>query len=185
MRAKVLIAVTIVIVAFLALTLWPHEGEGGDTRMASEMELKSVFKEGERIPVKYTCDGEDLSPPLEWNPPEGVKSYVLIMEDPDAPIGTFIHWVMYDIPGDLTSLPEGVPKKGETKYGKQGVNDFRQLGYGGPCPPPGKPHRYYFRLYALDTELDLEPGLSKRDVLSKIKGHVIAQAELMGIYGRG
>ncbi|MDK2373095.1 MAG: YbhB/YbcL family Raf kinase inhibitor-like protein [Candidatus Korarchaeota archaeon] len=148
--------------------------------------LKSVFANGERIPIKYTCDGEDISPPLSWEgQPEGVVSYVLIVEDPDAPIGTFTHWVMYNIPGKMTSLPEGVPKQKETELGMQGINDFRRVGYGGPCPPPGKPHRYFFKLYALDSTLDLPPGARKRDVIEAMKGHVLAQSQIMGIYGRG
>lgn len=148
--------------------------------------LKSVFSNGERIPIKYTCDGEDISPPLQWEgQPEGTKAYVLIMEDPDAPIGTFTHWVIYNIPAGMNSLPENVPKKKESNLGLQGVNDFRKVGYGGPCPPPGKPHRYFFKLYALDTPLSIPPGARKSEVLGAMKDHVIAETQLMGLYGRG
>ncbi len=186
MRVSVILAI-VSLTALIFLLMWsqqpaPQRPAAGEV---SKLELRSVFGYGERIPVKYTCDGEDVSPPLEWEPLKGVKSYALIVEDPDAPMGTFTHWVLYDIPGDVRSLPEGVPKEGETRYGKQGLNDFGRIGYGGPCPPPGKPHRYFFKLYALDTVLNLKPGLKRGEVLAAIKGHVIAQAELMGTYGRG
>ena len=194
MRAiLVIVAVLIFLGAALLLlgtTLGPQKstettsksGGGGSLPFT----LKSVFSNGGRIPVKYTCDGEDISPPLSWEgQPEGVVSYVLIVEDPDAPIGTFTHWVIYNIPGKLSSLPEGVPKQKETEFGLQGINDFRGVGYGGPCPPPGKPHRYFFKLYALDSTLDLPPGARKGDVIKAMEGHVLAQAQLMGLYGRG
>ncbi|MDK2383686.1 MAG: YbhB/YbcL family Raf kinase inhibitor-like protein [Candidatus Korarchaeota archaeon] len=194
MRAiLIVVAVLIILGAILLLlgtSLSPQKspettssaGGGGSLSFT----LKSVFANGERIPIKYTCDGEDISPPLSWEgQPEGVVSYVLIVEDPDAPIGTFTHWVMYNIPGKLTSLPEGVPKQKETELGMQGINDFRRVGYGGPCPPPGKPHRYFFKLYALESTLDLPPGARKRDVIEAMEGHVLAQSQIMGIYGRG
>ncbi len=146
----------------------------------------SAFKEGETIPVQYTCDGADISPPLKWEDvPAGTKSFALICDDPDAPMGTWVHWVIYGIPSNITELEEGLPKGATLKFGaKQGTNDFRQLGYGGPCPPPGPPHRYYFRLYALDIEINLGPGASKQELLNVIKRHIISQAELMGRYKR-
>jgi len=148
--------------------------------------LRSVFSNNETIPKKYTCDGDDISPPLNWEgKPEGTVSYVLIVDDPDAPAGTFTHWILYNIPGDLNSLPEGVPQGKEVEYGYQGRNDFGSYGYGGPCPPRGKPHRYFFKLYALDTKLDLPPGAKKGDVERAMKGHVIGEAQLIGLYGRG
>ncbi len=194
MRAILIIAAVLIVLGavllLLGTSLSPHKspettsGAGGGGSLP--FTLKSVFANGERIPIKYTCDGEDISPPLTWEgQPEGVVSYVLIVEDPDAPMGTFTHWVMYNIPSKLTSLPEGVPKQGKTEVGLQGINDFRRIGYGGPCPPPGKPHRYFFKLYALDSTLDLPPGARKRDVTKAMEGHVLAQAQLMGIYGRG
>ncbi len=148
--------------------------------------LSPTFKYGDFIPVKYTCDGEDISPPLEWkNIPKGTRSFVLIVEDPDAPIGTFIHWIVYDIPGNSTGLIENFPKKPAVKGIKQGINDFGRVGYGGPCPPPGKPHRYFFKLFALDIKsLNLPPKARYRDVVNSINGHIIGTTELMGLYRR-
>lgn len=151
------------------------------------LELKSTaFKPGGEIPKKFTCDGPDASPALTWNePPAGTQSFTLIMDDPDAPGGTWVHWVVYDLPPGTRELPEGVPKVGEIQGGgQQGRNDFPKIGYGGPCPPPGKPHRYFFKLYALDAKLNLKAGATKRDVEQAMKGHILTQAELMGRYGR-
>ncbi len=152
------------------------------------MELKvesSAFQYGGTIPVKYTCDGEDISPPLKWSQgPAGTKCYAIIADDPDAPMGTWVHWVIYNIPADVTELPEGVPPQKVLGDGSlQGVNDFRRIGYGGPCPPGGT-HRYYFKVYALDTEVDAVPGLTKRQLLKKIEKHIIAKGEIMGKYSR-
>lgn len=150
-------------------------------------ELKSTaFKSGGEIPKKHTCDGPDLSPPLTWGDPSGIiQSFALIADDPDAPMGTWVHWVAYDLPSDTRQLPEGVSKEGEISGGGwQGINDFGKIGYGGPCPPPGKPHRYFFKLYALDKKLDLKVGASKRDVEAAMKGHIVGQGELMGRYRR-
>jgi len=146
----------------------------------------TAFENGGSIPKKFTCDGADVSPALSWSePPAGTQNLALISDDPDAPAGTWVHWVVYDMPAAARGLPEGVAKTGEVPGGgKQGVTDFRRPGYGGPCPPPGKPHRYYFKLYALDTKLALKPGASKREVEAAMKGHILAQAELMGRYGR-
>jgi Raf kinase inhibitor-like YbhB/YbcL family protein len=139
-----------------------------------------VFVEGGMLARRFTCDAENVSPPLTWSgTPSGTQSIVLIADDPDAPAGTWVHWVLYDLPSDTTSLPEGV--KG---IGVEGVNDFRKSGYGGPCPPRGTPHRYYFKVYALDTQLGLKPGASKRDVERTMQGHVLAEGILMGKYGR-
>jgi Raf kinase inhibitor-like YbhB/YbcL family protein len=144
------------------------------------------FEPGREMPVKYTCDGEDFSPQLSWSgAPEGTESFALIMDDPDAPGRVFTHWVLYNIPADRGELPEGVPAEKIVKKGcSQGVNDFRMAGYGGPCPPPGKPHHYRFRLYALDTELDLPSGVTKNAVLAAMKGHILADAEIVGLYKR-
>ena len=146
----------------------------------------AAFADGEPIPAKYTCDGNDVSPPLQWtNAPANTKSFALIADDPDAPVGTWVHWVLYDLPADSSALPENVAKtQNLTGNAKQGVNDFRRLGYGGPCPPPGKPHRYFFKLYALDTMLDLKPGVTKKDLLKAMEGHVLAEGQLMGTYQR-
>ena len=146
----------------------------------------AAFADGQTIPAKYTCDGSDISPPLQWtNAPASAKSFALIADDPDAPVGTWVHWVIYDLPAGTSLLPEDVAKSQyATGNAKQGINDFKRLGYGGPCPPPGKPHRYFFKLYALDTVLDLKPGATKSALLKAIDGHVLAQGQLMGTYGR-
>ena len=144
------------------------------------------FKQGDTIPDEFTCAGRDISPSLSWEGiPAGTKSIALIMDDPDAPGGTFVHWVLYNIPAGTLSLPEGMPRGQMLADGSmQGITDFGQYGYGGPCPPPGKPHRYYFKACALDTELNLPPGASKKQVENAMKGHILAKGELMGKYKR-
>jgi len=144
------------------------------------------FSNGEKIPTKFTCDGTDASPMLTWTaPPPGTQSFTVIVDDPDAPVGTWTHWVLFDLPAHTTALPESVTKADEVPSGgRQGRNDFRKIGYGGPCPPPGKPHRYFFKLYALDKMLNLKAGASKRDVEQAMQGHILAKAELMGTYQR-
>src|SRR3972149_5974377 len=147
----------------------------------------SVFKEGGTIPRPYTCDGADLSPPLSWEgAPTGTKSFTLIMDDPDAPVGTFNHWVLYDLPAETKALSEGMAKDPVLPTGaKQGVTSFRHAGYGGPCPPKGPAHRYFFSLYALDIPtLGLGPKASKEEVEGKMKGHILDKAVIMGRYGR-
>ncbi len=153
--------------------------------MAFELSSPS-FKGGQSIPRRYTCEGEDLSPPLHWTvPPATTKSYVIIADDPDAPTGTWVHWVIYNLPLDLRGLTEGIPAEDHLPNGAmQGLNDFNRIGYGGPCPPPGKPHRYYFTLYVLDVVLNLKPGATKRQVLEACQGHVLAEAQLMGTFSR-
>jgi Raf kinase inhibitor-like YbhB/YbcL family protein len=160
---------------------------GADTPRKDQMELTSTaFKEGAPIPVNYTCDAKDVSPPLKWTGvPAGAKSLVLIVDDPDAPVGTWAHWVLYDLPAAATEMGENIPKSQFLAGGaKQGLNDFRRLGYGGPCPPPGKPHRYFFKLYALDVVLDLKPGLTKKDLERAMEKHILAQGQVMGTYQR-
>ncbi len=146
----------------------------------------AAFSSGEMIPKKFTCDGPDVSPQLSWKEaPAATQSFALIMDDPDTPVGTWVHWVLYKLPADTTGLPEGIEKQGQIATGAlQGHNDFRKIGYGGPCPPPGKPHRYYFKLYALDTKLDLKAGATKPDLEGAMKGHILGEADLMGRYGR-
>jgi Raf kinase inhibitor-like YbhB/YbcL family protein len=146
----------------------------------------TAFAEGQPIPPKYTCEGSDISPPLTWtNGPANTRSFALIAEDPDAPMGTWVHWVIYDLTPSTKSLPEDVARtQFITGNAKQGINDFHRLGYGGPCPPPGKPHRYIFKLYALDRTLDLKPGATKKDVETAMRGHVLAEGHLMGTYQR-
>ena len=144
------------------------------------------FPEGENIPKKFTCDGADVSPELRWTgPPAGTQSFTLIADDPDAPVGTWTHWVFFDLPAETNTLPEGVSKVDEVPGGgRQGRNDFRKIGYGGPCPPPGKPHRYYFKLYALDKMLHLKPGVSRQELEQAMQGHVLGETKLMGRYQR-
>ncbi len=146
----------------------------------------TAFPNGGDIPQKFTCDGADMSPLLAWtDPPAGTQAFALIMDDPDAPAGTWVHWVLYDLPGDTSGLPENVPKQPELENGAhQGRNDFRKTGYGGPCPPPGKPHRYFFKLYALNSATHLKAGATKADLERAMKGHIVAQAELVGRYQR-
>ncbi len=147
--------------------------------------LSPAFENGGFIPAKYTCDGADISIPLEFvGVPSEAKSIAIVMDDPDAPMGVFVHWVIYDIPAELKGLPEGIPNAAELEYGiKQGVNDFGKIGYGGPCPPNGA-HRYFIKAYALDVVLGVEPGLTKAQLLNLIAPHVIDEAVLMGIYER-
>ncbi len=146
----------------------------------------SAFAPGEKIPQKYTCDGTDISPPLAWSePPAGTQSFALIADDPDAPVGTWVHWVLYDLRADARELAEGIAKQPDLPNGaRQGQNDFRRIGYGGPCPPPRKPHRYFFKLYALNAKLGLRAGATKADVEKAMQGRILAQGELMGRYGR-
>jgi len=145
----------------------------------------AVFVEGGMIPPKYTCDGQDISPPLEWKElPANAKSLALIVDDPDAPMGTWVHWVMHNIPSDLVKLPEDVRPEKESKNGiRQGMNSWPRIGYGGPCPPGGT-HRYYFKLYALDAVLDLAPGATKAQLIQAMTGHILSEAMLMGKYKR-
>ncbi len=146
----------------------------------------SAFAEGDRIPNRHTCEGGDVSPPLNWTgAPAETKSFVIIADDPDAPAGTWVHWVIYNMPVDLSGVGESVSDRERLPNGAlQGMNDFKRIGYGGPCPPPGKPHRYYFTLYALDRVLDVKPGATKSHLLSACRGHVLAEAKLMGRFGR-
>lgn len=149
-----------------------------------------VFESGRRIPTRHTGDGQDLSPPLSWSAvPEGTKELALIVDDPDAPTREpWVHWVLYKIPADATALAEGIPSKPtltDPKGAIQGKNTGNQIGYKGPAPPPGHgTHHYYFRLYALDAELDLQPGIDKNALLKSMAGHILAEGELVGTYER-
>ena len=149
------------------------------------IELRSpVFQSGQQIPTKYTASDEDISPPLQWErPPDGTESLALVVDDPDAPRGVFTHWLVYNLPADCRELPERFPRQDALGDGtRQGQNDFGQIGYAGPAPPPGAPHHYSFRLYALDTTLSVPPGSSKNELLSAMRDHVVDQGELTGIY---
>jgi len=155
---------------------------------AMTFELTSTaFTQGEPIPRKYSCDGEDISPPLAWgDPPDGTQSFALIMDDPDAPVGTWDHWILFNIPADTRELSEDAPIEGKNQEPEAifvGGNSWGRSNYGGPCPPGGT-HRYFFKLYALDTTISLLTGASKRELLSAMDGHILAETELMGTYSR-
>jgi Raf kinase inhibitor-like YbhB/YbcL family protein len=165
--------------------LAPKAPPKGGLAMALKL-TSSAFEPGATIPKKFTCDGPDVSPALAWTePPPGTQSFALICDDPDAPVGTWVHWVLFDVPASTRSLPEDVAKTDELPGGaRQGRNDFRKIGYGGPCPPRGPAHRYFFKLYALDAKLALKSGATKADIERAMAGHVLAQTELMGRYAR-
>jgi len=145
----------------------------------------TAFSNGGMIPSRYTCDGANISPPLQWSGlPAGTKTVALIVDDPDAPAKTWVHWVIYDLPANTTQLPENIKSQENLAGGgKQGTNDFKKIGYGGPCPPSGT-HRYFFKLYAVDIETSRGPGATKDELLKTMEGHVLAQGELVGKYTR-
>jgi Raf kinase inhibitor-like YbhB/YbcL family protein len=147
----------------------------------------TAFRDGAAIPVKHTCDGVDASPQLAWSDaPAGTRSFALIADDPDAPAGSWVHWVVYNLPAAVSELPENVAKVEalDLDGARQGRNDFRRPGYGGPCPPPGPAHRYVFTLYALDAPLMLKAGAQRKDVETAMEGHVLGSAQLLGTYAR-
>lgn len=146
----------------------------------------TAFKDGDRIPARYTCEGQDISPPLAWgNPPQNTRSFTLIVDDPDAPGGLFTHWVIFNINDNIRELGEGIPALERIKNGAiEGKSDFNMIGYGGPCPPPGRVHHYRFTLYALDRSLDLPRGAPRQQLLDAMKGHILAQGQLTGTYQR-
>lgn len=171
-----------VIFYFLGLLL-VIEVPAADSNGKGAMQVtSSAFVEGQPIPAKYTCTGKNISPPLSWTgAPAETKSLALIADDPDAPAGTWVHWVLFDLPPGTSELPEDLSKGQHIAGGAtQGLNDFKHLGYGGP----GKPHRYFFKLYALDTILSQKPGSSKKDVEHAMEKHILAQGQLMGTYQR-
>jgi hypothetical protein len=146
----------------------------------------SAFEEGGTIPIVHTCDGEDRSPPLAWSgAPPGTRSFALIVHDPDAPVGDWVHWVVYDLPATCRALPEGVPPRPKvTGLGCQGRNDFRKVGWGGPCPPRGRAHRYRFRLLALDAAPEPPSSPTRDRLLEALSGHVLGEAVLTVMYQR-
>ncbi len=153
----------------------------------SSIRLESTaFAAGATIPQAYTCTDADKSPPLAWqDAPQSARTIAIVVDDPDAPSGVWVHWVLYNLPARVSRLAEGVAKTTTLPNGaSQGVNDFGKTGYNGPCPPPGRPHHYRFRLFALDSELNLRPGASAADLEAATKGHVVASTELVGIFGR-
>jgi len=178
-----------IIVALLALFSSFYISAQNETKLGGgKMEItfrSTAFKEGEFIPKKYTCDGENVSPPLEWNGiPAATKSIALICDDPDAPMGTWVHWVVFNIPASANKLNEKISSHKVLEDGTaQGNNDFRKIGYGGPCPPGGI-HRYFFKIYALDKRVELAPGAIKKELIKEMEGHILAEGKLMGKYGR-
>lgn len=166
-----------------------NQANGSTDTMTAEATItlsSSAFKNNAVIPQRFSCQGENISPDLAWSSaPKETKSFALIVEDPDAPHGTFYHWIMYNIPASERGLDENIAKRDTLPNGtRQGTNSFQQMGYGGPCPPPGNAHRYYFKLYALDTQINI-PGEATRDqVVSAMQGHILAEREIMGTYQR-
>jgi len=150
----------------------------------AEIKLTSAaLKDGQSIPAPYTCDGVNISPPLEWSGlPKTTKTVAVVVDDPDAPSGTWVHWVLYNLPADNIGLVENVPASENLKAGGfQGKNDFGKIGYGGPCPPSGT-HRYFFKIYALDSELPLKAGATKAELMKAMEGHIVLEGQLMGTY---
>src|ERR1700730_1724220 len=170
--------------AVMAWTVPPAMAQGAG-KMAFAISSTS-FSNSSDIPKKFTCDGADVSPEFSWtDPPPGTQSFALIADDPDAPSGTWTHWVLFDLPATTTSLAEAVSKVDQLPGGeRQGRNDFRKIGYNGPCPPPGKPHRYVFKLYSLSSKLNLKPGASKQELEQAMEGLTLGSAEWMGTYRR-
>jgi Raf kinase inhibitor-like YbhB/YbcL family protein len=164
----------------------PTEAQKAKGIKMDEIEVtSSAFEEGQMMPAEYTADGRNISPPLEWSAvPQGTKSIALINDDPDAPMGTWVHWVLYNMPPDVTSLEENIlPQETLANGAQQGTTDFGRIGYGGPAPPSGT-HRYYFKVYALDSMLDLPTGATKSEVEAEMEGHMLASGQLMGKYSR-
>ena len=183
---------TFYIIFILAIILCGCEKEEKPSESKEEeaenMKIKVIspaFEEGGMIPSKYTADGQNISPPLKWEGvPDGTKSIALISDDPDAPVGTWVHWVMWNIPAEARELTENIPPDEDLPDGsRQGITDFRSIGYGGPAPPSGM-HRYYFKVYALDMKLDLPSSSKKADLLKAMEGHILAEGQLMGKYKR-
>ena len=176
------------IVSFLlgAFALGEQSAPAGGGKPVAVKLTSSAFQGGGAIPVRYTCEGDNVSPPLAWTGlPNGTKSLALICDDPDAPAGTWVHWVFYNLPATANELREKVAPAATLPSGaKQGTNSFEKIGYGGPCPPPGKAHYYFFKLYALDSELGLKPAPTKEDLLQAMEHHVLGEGQLMGVYQR-
>jgi hypothetical protein len=180
LKKSPLVVIIILLCGCFPNDLWAQGGGAMSFTVRTE-----AFAEGGTIPKKYTCDGDDVSPGLAWSgAPSGSQALALIADDPDAPVGTWTHWIIWNISPER-ALPEGMAKSEALSDGmRQGKNDFKRIGYGGPCPPPGKPHRYFYKVYALDAELDLKAGSARPDLERAMKGHVLAEALVMGKYGR-
>lgn len=190
-KRQVILVGALTIIAFIVGLILFHHNVLGVTKLdilAEKPESEPIIRVMMKIPVKYTCDGEDISPPILWDVetlPDETKSLALVMFDPDAPHGTFIHWIMYNINPEVGGLPEDIPKQPIVEgLGLQGVNDFGMMGYGGPCPPPGPPHRYFIRILALNQELDVRPGLNIEEFKKAIENRVVGYGDIIGVYTR-
>jgi Raf kinase inhibitor-like YbhB/YbcL family protein len=185
-RAWTALSILVLLAGSVACTGEQPQPRAVDEPVATLLLESDAFQAGDTIPQRYTCDGDDLSPALQWSePPAGTQSLALIFDDVDAPAGTWVHWVIFDMPAGALSLPEGVPADPVVDgLGVHGSNSWQDLGYGGPCPPKGGPHRYTFRLYALDTVLDLDAGAGRADLDKAMEGHILGTGQLMGRYGR-
>ena len=189
---RILLAIALYSVILIPITseaqvneIKPKPNAAGTESIVRLAVKSDAFKNSQLIPAKYTCDSLDISPSLSWpKPPASTRSLALICDDPDAPGGTWIHWVIFNIPASDTILAENIAKRDTVGSMIQGKNSFGKIGYGGPCPPPGKPHRYFFHLCAVDKMLDLKPGASDKEVMDAITGHIVAMGEIMGRYGR-
>lgn len=183
-RLPYLVLLLMLVPAFVACTFGEERAPASEENVPLSIELSSpAFDPGNTIPVAYSCDGDNISPPLQWrNVPQGTQSLALIMDDPDAPGNAWVHWVLYNIPAQTSELPENVaPADSVPGGGSQGDNSWNRVDYGGPCPPSGS-HRYFFKLYALDVMLDLDAGATKNQLLAAMEGHILARGELMGTF---
>jgi Raf kinase inhibitor-like YbhB/YbcL family protein len=193
--AKTFIALFIFVLVFALGWPFAHSHAAADRQPTTQDTLKQTadtlqlssasFQADAAIPAKYTCDGEDVSPALLWNdPPPATRSFALVMDDPDAPNGTVVHWLVYGIPADTHGLQEGVPRDKKLRDGTlQGRNSHGKIGYSGPCPPHGAVHHYFFKLYALDDMTKLKPMATKPDLEQAMKGHILGKAQLIGKFG--
>lgn len=185
-RAAVMLAV-LVLCALAVLLLRQRRASPAAVQAGPSMQVtSSSFSDGALIPARFTCDGDNLSPDLAWSgAPTATKAFALILHDPDAPVD-FTHWLVYNIPADVRQVAEGASNRGAMPPGSsEGKNDFARMGYGGPCPPPGKAHHYLFRVLALDSNLGLPGGASREQFDSATEGHIVSQGQIVGLYQRG
>jgi hypothetical protein len=187
MKAPLTFIISIMLIICFAFNANCESKKKSAAASGSSLTLTSPsFADGATIPKAYTCNGGNYSPALQWaNAPEGTKSFAIIIDDLDAPLNVFAHWVLFNLPPNLTSLSEKISPNGALPEGAlEGVNGFGKIGYGGPCPPPGKPHRYFFKLYALDTMVREKSGITKEKLVQAMKGHILAEVNIMGMFGR-